>query len=76
MDIEIYSKESCSFCTKAKDLLKIKKLPYTEKNVSDPEVKEELLRRVFGVKTVPQIFINGKHIGGYSDLVMYIDQNL
>ena len=69
-DIVIYSKKSCPFCDLAKRLLDEKKRSYSERYVDDdPIVLEEMLARSHGLRTVPQIFINNKHIGGYDDLV-------
>lgn len=64
----VYSKDSCSFCDKAKQLLEEHYYTYKERNISDPEVRQELLSMLPDVKTVPQIYIDGKHIGGYTEL--------
>ena len=72
--VTIYSKDSCSFCEKAKDLLKEYSYSYQEKNIKDPEARQDLLVLAPEVKTVPQIFIDSKHIGGYSDLVKYLEK--
>lgn len=66
--IEIYSKNWCPYCTKAKALLRSKALQYTEIDVtSDYEREQEMVQRSKR-RTVPQIFIDGKSIGGYDDL--------
>jgi len=64
--IIIYSISSCPYCIKAKQLLKDNAMPYTEIIVTNA-IKQQLIKKT-GVTTVPQIFINGKFIGGYSDL--------
>ncbi len=71
-DIEIYTIPTCPFCKKAKALLRDNYLDFNEYDISHDE---ENLRQKLGEKfkingavTVPQIVINGKHIGGYSDL--------
>lgn len=71
-DIEIYTLPSCPFCIKAKELLRSKNLDYCEFDIShDEENMRKKLAKKFKLNssaTVPQITINGKHIGGYSDL--------
>ena len=71
-DIEIYTLSTCPFCTKAKELLRDNYLDYTEHEISDNEMamRKKLgeLFHISGNVTVPQIVINNKHIGGYSDL--------
>jgi glutaredoxin len=71
MSALIYTKDSCSFCEKAKSLLTDLNLEYEERNIANPEIKRELLLRVPNARTVPQIFINGVYIGGYTDLLEY-----
>lgn len=69
MKIEIYSSRSCPFCHRAKELLNAKGVSYTEFFVDDnPELAAESVRRSNGRRTVPQIFIESDHIGGYDDL--------
>ncbi|HAT50067.1 MAG TPA: glutaredoxin 3 [Alphaproteobacteria bacterium] len=68
-DIEIYSTTVCPYCVRAKMLLDKKKVTYREFNLTkNPELREEMLARSNGMKTVPQIFINGVHVGGCDDL--------
>jgi glutaredoxin 3 len=66
-DITIYT-TYCPYCTRAKDLLKRKGQGYTELNAEDDILREEMIQKSGGRRTVPQIFINGKHIGGSDDL--------
>lgn len=67
--VEIYTKASCPFCVQAKELLNEKKITYTEYEITDkPLLSSESISRSGGKRTVPQIFINGKSIGGYSEL--------
>jgi glutaredoxin 3 len=70
----VYSKDSCSFCVKAKELLTEYNYEYKEKNISNPDIRQELLTRVPDAKTVPQIFIETKYIGGYTELVNYLEK--
>lgn len=67
--IQIYSTPFCGFCGSAKRLLTMKGAEYTEIDVMfDPEKRQEMLERSGGRRTVPQIFIDGRHIGGFDDL--------
>lgn len=67
--IVIYSALSCPYCTNAKALLDSKHITYNEINVDkDPSKLKEMFEISNGMRTVPQIFIDGKHIGGFSDL--------
>ncbi len=67
----VYSKKPCPYCEQAKTLLTKKGFNYTELDVTRPDVLDQLRDLVPGVKTVPQIFIDGNHIGGYTELVEY-----
>lgn len=69
MSIEVYSKNGCPFCVRAKELLTNRKLQFTEINLSrsKPEVRDELVART-NYHKVPQIFVNGEFIGGFSEL--------
>jgi glutaredoxin 3 len=67
--IKVYSGPACPYCDKAKALLTRKNAPFEEFNVKADVVKlEEMLELSGGRKTIPQIFIDGKHIGGCDDL--------
>jgi glutaredoxin 3 len=68
LNIEIYSKPTCPFCVKAKKLLKRYKLPFHEYDVNIPKYRHDMIKRTNNAKTVPQIFINSKLIGGYDHL--------
>lgn len=68
-DIVIYTKDYCPYCVKAKQLLTIKKQKFQEIDIThDPETAVKMVEKAGGRKTVPQIFINGKHVGGCDDL--------
>ncbi|MBE0413105.1 glutaredoxin 3 [Yoonia sp.] len=68
--IEIYTKPTCGFCHMAKRLLTAKGVSFTEVNISaQPERRGEMIQRAGGRSTVPQIFINGKHVGGCDQLL-------
>ncbi len=68
--VEIYTKASCGFCVRAKRMLDMKKVEYREIAVDRGGApKEEMVQRASGRSTVPQIFINGRHVGGCDDLM-------
>ena len=68
--VEMYTTAICPYCVSAKDLLKRKGLTYEEIRVDlDGARREEMLARSGGRRSVPQIFINDVHVGGYDDLV-------
>ena len=69
--IEIYTGPNCYYCDMAKKLLQNRGLDYDEIELStNPNKKEEMLKRSNGKTTVPQIFINQKHIGGFEELYL------
>jgi glutaredoxin 3 len=67
MNFTIYSGPACAWCTRAKQLLKDKNIPFEEKGV--PELKE----RMPSARTIPQVFVGDQHIGGYEDLVKFLN---
>lgn len=67
-NITIYTTTYCPYCVRAKDLLTRKGQTYTEINAEDDAVREEMVKKAGGRRTVPQIFINGQHIGGFDDM--------
>ena len=73
-NVVIYTKSTCPFCINAKLLLKKEKIKYIEKEVvKNQKYLEEMKKRTHGKNTVPQIFINGKYIGGFSELQTYLE---
>ncbi len=67
--IEIYTSPFCGYCHAAKRLLKDKGAAFTEIDViAHPDRKPEMINRAKGGRTVPQIFIDDRHIGGSDDL--------
>ncbi|SEN23604.1 glutaredoxin 3 [Palleronia salina] len=67
--IEIYTTPLCGFCHAAKRLLNSKDAGFTEIDVSrDGELRQKMMDRANGRHTVPQIFIDGTHVGGFDDL--------
>lgn len=67
--IVLYSAQTCGFCRAAKSLLDDKGISYKEIDISsDPELRGQMMTKANGSRTVPQIFINDAHLGGFSDL--------
>jgi glutaredoxin 3 len=67
--IEIYTTMICPYCSRAKKLLDAKGAQYSEIDVmTDGKLRAEMRARAGGRTSVPQIFINGEHIGGCDDL--------
>lgn len=68
-NIEIYTWTTCPYCVRAKGLLDSKGVTYIEYNITgDDGARTKMIARTGGPKSVPQIFINDKHIGGCDDL--------
>lgn len=68
-EVEIYTTPICPYCVRAKALLSKKGVGYTEIDVAaDPAVRDAMIKRAGGKRTVPQIFIGGHHVGGSDDL--------
>ncbi len=73
--VEIYTKFTCGFCFRAKSLLSGKNIEFEETDISMGGPKRaEMIQRAEGRTTVPQIFIDGHHIGGSDDLAA-LDQS-
>lgn len=67
--VEIYTTSYCPFCFRAKALLKDKGVDFEEIDVTDdPEMRKRMVDLAGGRWTVPEIFINGRIIGGYDEL--------
>ena len=67
--VEIYTTQTCPYCAMAKRLLQKKGAAYTEIDVGrDPGLRVKMTERAGGRRTVPQIFIGGKHVGGCDEL--------
>jgi len=71
----VWSKYHCSFCDQAKKLLNAKGIEFEERKIGDGYTKEELLEAVPNARTVPQIFLDDKLIGGFTELKEYLDVN-
>ncbi|MFZ5746718.1 MAG: glutaredoxin 3 [Pseudomonadota bacterium] len=67
--IEIYTKAFCPYCSRAKALLDSKDAVFEEIDITmDSKKRQEMIQRADGRTTVPQVFIDGRHIGGSDDL--------
>lgn len=74
MAIEIYTKEDCSYCKSAKQLLNIHKKDYVEFKLGEDFSREILLSKFPEAKTYPVIVIDGYHIGGFDQLQKQINE--
>lgn len=67
-EVIVYSKNMCGYCVQAKNWLKNKNIEYKEINIEEqPEAREFVISE--GHRTMPQIYIDGKSMGGYNELV-------
>lgn len=70
-NLEIYTWSHCSYSARAKALLEQKGVKYTEYSIDDDDrAREKMSQRANGRRTLPQIFINDRHIGGCDDLYL------
>ena len=68
-NVTVYMGPLCAFCDAAKRLLTKKNIPYKEINIAlDEDKREEMLKKSNGKRTIPQIFIENYHVGGYVEL--------
>ena len=73
-NVEIYSKSNCIFCDKAKHYFDQNNISYEEHNVELPETFDLLMVRNPNARTMPQIFIDDELIGGYTDLMEWVEK--
>ena len=74
MKVEIYTKNNCIWCDRAKLLLDSKDIEFKEIDLSDDQKREKFYNSIGkNVKTVPQIYIDDLRIGGYQDLVAWFN---
>lgn len=72
--VEIYTTPWCGYCARAKALLERKGIAYEEIDVSSsPDARDQMIQRAGGRRTVPQIFVDGRHIGD-SDEIAALDR--
>lgn len=72
MKAVVWSKDHCPFCDQAKNLLKMKGIEFEEKKIGHGFTKEDLLEAVPTARTVPQIFLDEKLIGGFTELKTHL----
>ena len=70
----VWSKDNCTFCDQAKALLEQRNIAYEEKKIGYGYTREDLLEAVPTARTVPQIFVNNNHVGGFTELRKYIEE--
>ena len=68
MKAVVWSKDQCPFCVQAKALLTQKGIEFEERKIGAEYTKEDLLEAVPNARTVPQIFLDGELIGGFTEL--------
>lgn len=73
-EIEIFTGPGCGYCMAAKALLERHGLKFIELDISAPEHVAAFRDRLPRVKSIPQIFINGEHVGGYEDLQLLAER--
>lgn len=74
MQVIVWSKNPCPYCDQAKALLKMKGIAFEERNITTGNwTREQLLESVPGARTVPQIFIDGQLIGGFTELKKFFE---
>jgi glutaredoxin 3 len=66
--IEMYVKAFCPYCYRAEKLLESKGVEYETYELNSPDLRQEMIQRANGRTTVPQIFIDDRHVGGCDDL--------
>ena len=72
MKVIVWSKYDCSFCEQAKALLELRDIKFEERKIGDGYTREDLLEEVPTAKTLPQIFLDDKLIGGFTELKEYL----
>ena len=64
----VWSKDACPFCVQAKALLESRGIDFEERNIMHGWTREQLLEAVPNARTLPQIFVDDKHVGGFNEL--------
>jgi glutaredoxin 3 len=67
-EVTIYTTPWCSYCLSAKSILKRKGVAFREIDVQDPGERRAMMERAYGRRSVPQVFIDGRHVGGAREL--------
>ncbi len=66
--VQVYSKQQCPYCVRAKALLQKKGVAFEEIDVEHDDAKRAWLVEATGQRTVPQIFVDGRSLGGFADI--------
>jgi len=68
----VWSKDACPYCVQAKALLQLKGIEFEERNINQDWTREQLLEAVPTARTLPQIFLDEAHIGGFTELKKHL----
>lgn len=74
MKAEVFTKPGCPYCVAAKQLLLRKNIPFVERDITRRDHGDEIKARVPSFRTVPQVFLDGQHIGGFDDLSVHFQR--
>jgi glutaredoxin 3 len=70
----IWTKDLCNYCTAAKSLMNVRGIVFEERKVGGDYTREQLLEAVPNARTVPQIFLDGNYVGGFTELKALLDE--
>ena len=73
MKAVVWSKPACGYCVKAKSLLKTKGVEFEEKNIAEGHNIQDMLAPVPNARTMPQVWVDDQHIGGYYELEKFLE---
>lgn len=77
MSTIVWSKDECFYCHMAKHLLEISGVEYEERNIQSGDwTRDQMLEAVPDAKTVPQIFMDGEYVGGFTELQKYMKEGM
>ena len=75
-NVEIYGTPSCTYCTAAKNLCESRDIPFVYKDISeDSDALFHVMDMIGSFTTVPQVFVNGEHVGGFDDLRELVNED-
>lgn len=75
MKIEIYTKDNCGYCVRAKSLLTTKNVPFTQYHIGKDVTRDEVIAKFPHVRTVPIVLIDDVFLGGFTDLEQLFNSN-
>lgn len=76
MNVELYTKQDCSYCTAAKNLLISRSIMWSEKKLDVDFTRQHLVEMYPSATMFPVVIVDGFYIGGYSDLLLAVDKHL